>query len=271
MKNVFKMMGIALVACSMFAACGDPAEEATEYTIKVKANNSDWGTVTGGGKYEEGATATLEATANAGYEFVNWDNGSTNNPLIVTVTADAEYTANFQAANGINVTFGSNSWKANYTNSRYYTNAVQVAGAQTNSSSYPMFQMVNIWQSGSPATGSYNGTSSLGDDGSVNITYPYIWYYQNQGDEITLTYQDGSTVDAGDWWGETVALNISKLDADALTIDLVVNANMRHAIEVLDGTTWSNTETSTMTVNVIGETMATNKDMMKVVKATIKK
>lgn len=270
MKNVFKMMGIALVACSMFA-CGDPAEEATEYTIKAKANNSDWGTVTGGGKYEEGATATLTATANAGYEFVNWDNGSTNNPLIVTVTADAEYTANFQAANGINVTFGSNSWKANYTNSRYYSNAVQVAGAQTNSSSYPMFQMVNIWQSGSPTTGSYNGTSSLGDDGSVNITYPYIWYYQNQGDEIQLTYQDGSTVDAGDWWGETVALNISKLDADALTIDLVVNANMRHAIEVLDGTTWSNTETSTMTVNVIGETMATNKDMMKVVKATIKK
>lgn len=269
MKNVFKFLGIAFVACSMFVACGDDVET---FTIKVKANDSSMGTVTGGGKYESGATATLEATANAGYEFVNWDNGSTNNPLIVTVTADAEYTANFQAANGINVTFGSNSWKANYTNSRYYSNAIQVAGAQTNSSSYPMFQMVNIWQNGSPATGSYNGTSSLGDDGSVNITYPYIWYYQNQGDEIQLQYSDGSTVDAGDWWGETVALNITKLDADALVVDLVVNANMRHAIEVLDGTTWNETETSTMTLNVIGETLASNgKSMMKIVKATVKK
>ena len=100
MKNVFKFLGIAFVACSMFVACGDDVET---FTIKVKANDSSLGTVTGGGKYESGATATLEATANAGYEFVNWDNGSTNTPLIVTVTADAEYTANFQAANGINV------------------------------------------------------------------------------------------------------------------------------------------------------------------------
>ena len=59
MKNVFKFLGIAFVACSMFVACGDDVET---FTIKVKANDSSMGTVTGGGKYESGATATLEAT-----------------------------------------------------------------------------------------------------------------------------------------------------------------------------------------------------------------
>ena len=73
MKNVFKFLGIAFVACSMFVACDDDIET---FTIKVKANDSSMGTVTGGGKYESGATATLEAVANAGYTFVEWEDGS---------------------------------------------------------------------------------------------------------------------------------------------------------------------------------------------------
>ena len=54
------------------------------------------GTVSGAGEYEEGKTATLTANANAGYRFVNWSNGSTDNPLKITVTEDVEITANFE-------------------------------------------------------------------------------------------------------------------------------------------------------------------------------
>ena len=42
------------------------------HTITVSANPAEAGTVTGAGEYEEGATAILTATANEGYEFVNW-------------------------------------------------------------------------------------------------------------------------------------------------------------------------------------------------------
>ena len=69
----------------------------TKYNVTVTAEN---GTVEGAGEYEEGKTATLTATANEGYEFVNWTVGeevvSTENPYTFTVTADIALVANFK-------------------------------------------------------------------------------------------------------------------------------------------------------------------------------
>ena len=73
--------------------------EPVKYTVTVKAEN---GTVEGAGEYEEGAEATLTATANEGYEFTCWtvgeDTVSTKNPYKFNVTADVEVVANFQEA-----------------------------------------------------------------------------------------------------------------------------------------------------------------------------
>ena len=71
--------------------------DATIYTVTVKSADETMGTVSGGGEYAEGKTATLEATPKAGYEFVKWSNESTDNPLKLTVTEDIELTATFQA------------------------------------------------------------------------------------------------------------------------------------------------------------------------------
>ena len=72
-----------------------------EYTVTATVNPAETGTVAGAGKYEEGKTATLTATANEGYEFVNWTVGeevvSTENPYTFTITADIALVANFQA------------------------------------------------------------------------------------------------------------------------------------------------------------------------------
>ena len=73
------------------------ANAATTYTITAVANNNAYGTVTGGGTYEEGATAHLTATANNGYRFVSWNDGNTENPRDVVVTGNATYTAMFEA------------------------------------------------------------------------------------------------------------------------------------------------------------------------------
>lgn len=43
-----------------------------KYTLTVAVNNSKMGSATGGGQYSSGATATLVATAAAGYHFVQW-------------------------------------------------------------------------------------------------------------------------------------------------------------------------------------------------------
>ncbi len=70
----------------------------TQYTITVVSANSAMGTVAGSGRYNQNASATITATPNTGYIFKRWSDGNTSNPRTVTVTGDATYTAEFEAA-----------------------------------------------------------------------------------------------------------------------------------------------------------------------------
>jgi hypothetical protein len=69
------------------------------YTITVSANPPGGGTVSGGGTYAEGTEATVTATPNACYRFVNWtENGtevSTDASYTFTVTGNRTLVANF--------------------------------------------------------------------------------------------------------------------------------------------------------------------------------
>ena len=66
------------------------------YTLTVTSNNTTYGTVTGGGTYDVGATATITATPNTGYKFVQWGDGNTSATRTFTVSADATYKARFE-------------------------------------------------------------------------------------------------------------------------------------------------------------------------------
>ncbi len=73
-----------------------------EYTITATAEPEEGGTVDGFGGYNNGDECTLTATANEGYEFLNWtkEDGtivSTNSVYAFTVTETAAYVAHFQA------------------------------------------------------------------------------------------------------------------------------------------------------------------------------
>lgn len=100
---VMKFVSTTIKFCELTiiytVAGGTTDPEPVKYTVTVKAEN---GTVEGAGEYEEGAEATLTATANEGYEFVNWTvdgtEVSTKNPYKFNVTADIEVVANFQEA-----------------------------------------------------------------------------------------------------------------------------------------------------------------------------
>ena len=70
--------------------------ETPKYTISVNVNDPIMGSATGGGIFEEGEEVMLIATPNAGYEFVEWSNGSTENPFIAPACMDATITAIFQ-------------------------------------------------------------------------------------------------------------------------------------------------------------------------------
>ena len=72
----------------------------TSFNINATPNPAEGGTVNGGGTYQEGSLCTLTATANTGYEFVNWtENGtqvSTNATYSFTVTGNRTLVANFE-------------------------------------------------------------------------------------------------------------------------------------------------------------------------------
>ena len=70
------------------------------YTVSVSADPTSGGSVSGGGTFNYGQSCTVHATANTGYNFVNWtENGtqvSTNANYTFTVTGDRNLVAHFQ-------------------------------------------------------------------------------------------------------------------------------------------------------------------------------
>lgn len=72
------------------------------YAISASATPSIAGTTTGAGNYLSGSSATLTATANAGYVFTKWTSGnnqvSTNATHTFTVSSAKTYVANFIVA-----------------------------------------------------------------------------------------------------------------------------------------------------------------------------
>lgn len=66
------------------------------HTITVNASPTNGGTVSGGGNYQQGSTATLTATPATGFKFVKWSDGNTSATRTVTVTGAATYTAQFE-------------------------------------------------------------------------------------------------------------------------------------------------------------------------------
>ena len=70
-----------------------------QYNINVEANNASWGSVEGGGTFEQGESVTITATPNTGYEFIKWTKDgsevSNNASYTFTVTENATYVAVF--------------------------------------------------------------------------------------------------------------------------------------------------------------------------------
>ncbi len=68
-----------------------------QYTITVQSANPTMGSVSGGGTYNAGTTATISATAFSGYHFTQWQDGNTQATRTITVSGNATYTASFAA------------------------------------------------------------------------------------------------------------------------------------------------------------------------------
>ncbi|MBR3829580.1 MAG: hypothetical protein IKR79_02150 [Bacteroidales bacterium] len=255
MKNLFKMMGIALVACSMFAACG------SDWTVTATANDEAMGTVTGGGDYADGTECTLTATPNADYEFVSWSDGKTDNPYTFTVTSDVNLVATFKHVDGIKVTFNGASWNANDAASHIYlVSAQNTCGARASSTadgqSYPLADA--FWFGNS--TGSFTDNTSDGQNYNNNVIN-YVEYYETG----ALQNQQGTLF--GDWWAKSATINVSAFDATSMDLGANVDATMFNAREAFVGETavgFAAASTAPMGMDIYGTMTAASKGVVPV-------
>ena len=81
---------------NMTILADDDCPNTQTYTVTVSSANTSMGTVSGGGEYEEGTTATVTATPKSGYKFTKWSDGTTKNPYTFTVTKNVTLTAYFE-------------------------------------------------------------------------------------------------------------------------------------------------------------------------------
>ena len=89
MKKFLKFSALFLLVVLTMTGCKK------SYTITVKSNNPEWGTVSGGGSYKDGEIATISAIPQSGYYFIAWNDGNVENPRKITVSGNAEFTATF--------------------------------------------------------------------------------------------------------------------------------------------------------------------------------
>lgn len=94
MKKLISMTLVALMVILTMTGCKK------SYTITVKSNNSDWGSVTGGGTYKDGEVVTISAIPVQGYFFNCWNDGNTENPRKIEVSGNAEFIATFSDTPG---------------------------------------------------------------------------------------------------------------------------------------------------------------------------
>lgn len=93
------------------------------YTLTVLSDNPTMGTVSPGGTYEENSDVTIEAFANNGYHFTQWNDANTQNPRQIVLTSDTTFTAHFDVGEGID-DYDLSNLRINASNSVIYISGV---------------------------------------------------------------------------------------------------------------------------------------------------
>ena len=105
-KNLVPFLVIIIfISCS--ESSDDESSSTTDsVTYSVEISAASGGTVdNSGGSFDSGSTLTVTATPNSGYAFINWSDGTTDNPKELNVNSNLTLTANFGEAFTVSAEF----------------------------------------------------------------------------------------------------------------------------------------------------------------------
>ena len=190
--------------------------------VTAFASPTNAGSVAGGGVYLVGSNAVLTATASNAWQFVQWNDGITNNPRYLTVPAtNITYTATFAptatitlvanpsaggsvtgggtflvgTTNWITATASNNwvfvRWSDNSTHNPY---AIVVASNQTFTAEFTAAATVTtlaVPPQGGSTTG--DGTYAIGSPATLTATPSNGWVFLNWNGTVTNYVQTGDT------------------------------------------------------------------------------
>ena len=74
-----------------------------KWDLDAEPNETGWGEVLGGGRFPDESDDTIEAVPAPGFAFVSWDDGVTDNPRVIHLTADTSFVAIFQCTQQFNL------------------------------------------------------------------------------------------------------------------------------------------------------------------------
>ncbi len=209
------------------------------YSISVASANPTMGTVTGGGTYDGGTTATLTATPNTGYHFVQWQDGNTQNPRTITVTGNATYTATF-AANAAPASVTATISQVTSTNAHldiamgentsyfiflYGPQSTFVQNGLTTDEA--ILNFVN--QNYGPSDRNYNNVSGYMNDLTPNTPYCVVVVPYNSNDEAgTIIREEFTTQNSAGT--ATVTATVSQITATSAHLDIFMGENTLYYI-----------------------------------------
>ena len=230
MKNVAKMLCNALVlgAILVLGSCQ------REYTISVTSNNTAWGTTEGSGTYAKGSEVQIRAIPRNSFEFVKWDDGATDNPRTINVTANAAYKAIFDSiplpapddpptASNISVSFADTTWNGI---SLFQFDMEAQAG------------FVDVWQiqvysEGQQAIAGFNMPNTTGYFTGNEDNHLTAFYLENGNNDVIQI----DSVRYPHWISAKHSINgnVTELDLTSLTLSVTIDAPLQNMADVSQG------------------------------------
>jgi hypothetical protein len=163
-----------------------PTQIVKQYTLTASAG--DGGSVTGGGTFASGTLVSLTATPTSGYSFSGWSNGSTANPLTVTLNSNTSITANFQViVNSYALSVSAGEGGSVSTEGGEYEEGTEVTLTATASEGYRF----TGWSDGSTEE---SITITLNSDTALTADFELIPIYT-----VTVTGEGGVVTGAGEY------------------------------------------------------------------------